>query len=247
MRDIYLANRIVRENFFSIHEPFKWQLDLAEFLNREPDPRAILFIVDFVGNSGNSEFVRNAHYLCPDKEVWHCKPKDNTSLSNLCPDDGADIILIDCPRTATFQFPYDFVEECKDGEVVNTKYECAKKQFKTPHVVVFMNRIPQCGKSILSDDRYAIREVALEPDEQELLKAKQTKQRDPYLLETEEYTRKVLGEAEERSEEKAQERAHKRARIQDMDGNTTTYVDNGIFLDGRKKTTSLKYTNMIPN
>jgi hypothetical protein len=142
--------------------------------------------------------------------VWHCKPKDTTSLSNLVPDDGSDIILIDCPGTVTFQFPYDFVEECKDGEVVNTKYECSKKAFKTPQVVVFMNRLPQSGKTILSDDPYVIKEVALEPDEQELFKTKQTTKRDLYLLE-------VLDEAEERSEEraeaKAQERAYKQARF----------------------------------
>ena len=240
MRDIYLDHRIVRENFFETNEPYKWQRSLAEFLNRPPDPRAILFIVDFEGNSGKSEFVRNAHYLCPDKEVWYCSPKDNTSLSNLCPDDGADIILIDCPRTATFQFPYDFVEECKNGDVVNTKYECAKKQFKTPHVVVFMNRIPQSGKTILSKDRYVIKEVVLETEEQELLQTKQNAVKDPYLLEAEEYTRKVLAEAEERSEEraeeKAQERAHKRSRHHDPEGRA--YIDNGVFLDGRKKTLS---------
>ena len=89
MRELYLEHRTVRENFFATHTPHKWQSRLAEFLDRDPDPRAILFIVDFIGNSGKSEFVKNAHYLCPDKDVWCCKPKDTTSLSNLVPDDGA--------------------------------------------------------------------------------------------------------------------------------------------------------------
>ena len=98
---------------------------------------------------------------------------------------------------------------------MNAKYQCSRKDFKTPHVVVFVNRIPQCGKNILSDDRCVIKEVALEPDEHTLLKTNQT--RDPHLAEDEAHTRQILDEAEaqaeEKAEEKAQERAHKRARL----------------------------------
>ncbi|CAB9527419.1 Para-Rep C9 [Seminavis robusta] len=157
LRKQFLKHRIVRDNFFETHEMWSWQREWIDYLrDNDPDPRLIIFMVDKTGNVGKSEFVRNAEFLLPNKSVFTCSSKDTTSLSNIIPHDGADIILIDAPRKVQFNLPYDFIEEVKNGAVINTKYECCPKDFRTPHVLVFMNSYPMIGKSILSQDRYII-------------------------------------------------------------------------------------------
>lgn len=203
LRKQYLKHRVVRENFFEAHDMWEWQSTWTDYLrDNDPDPRLIIFMVDETGNVGKSEFVRNAKFLIPSKSVFPCTVKDTTSLSNILPHDGAEIILIDVPRHVQYNLPYDFLEEVKNGSVINTKYECCPKEFPTPHVLVFMNRYPQIGETILSADRYII--VDLELTSEELQKRdNQTKEsRHPLLDKQMKRTREIVEAAEERKEEK---------------------------------------------
>jgi hypothetical protein len=214
MRKLYLQHRPKRENFFDEHKPYKWQKDLAEYLNNKPpDARKILFIVDIEGNIGKTKFVLNSQYLIRDKDVFYCSPKDTTSLSSLIPDDGTDIFLIDTPRKVQYDLPYDFIEEVKNGFVTNTKYQCCKKEFKVPHVVVFMNRYPKFGKSILSKDRYVIIEPLLTTEEKASLEAQEQKEQDPYI---QQYMKRTIAWQEEtevhQEEKREEERETKRHR-----------------------------------
>lgn len=152
MRDLHLQHKPRRENFFDLHKPHQWQSDLADYLNNEkPNARKILFAVDLEGNLGKTKSALNAQHLIPDKDAFHCTPKDTKSLSSLIPDDGTDVFLIDSPRKVQCDLPHNFIEEVKNGFVANTKCQCCKKEFKVPHVVVFVNRHPQFGKSAGSD------------------------------------------------------------------------------------------------
>ena len=122
-------------------------------------------------------------------------PWDVQSMSSLIPDDGADVILIDAPRQVQYDLPYSFIEECKNGFVTNTKYEVSQKQFKTPHLLIFMNRMPRFGSSILSADRYIIVELELTPEEQQKRDSVQVTGRHELLESYMERTQEIREEA----------------------------------------------------
>ncbi|CAB9516722.1 unknown protein [Seminavis robusta] len=174
VRSLYTRYLESGTNFFENNTLFKWQQDLVSYLNdHDPDPRKILFIVDEKGNGGKSELVRNKKWLFPGKDVFTIPPKDTVSMASLFPDNGTDIVLFDCPRKKQHDLAYDFLENLKDGRIVQTKYQPITKTFPIPHVVILMNRIPRLGKSYLSADRYIIKEIELEPEESAKLEAQQ--------------------------------------------------------------------------
>jgi hypothetical protein len=182
LRKQYLKHRVTEVNFFDDHKLWQWQERWRDYLrDKEPHPRKIIFMVDKTGNIGKSEFVRHAQTLIPNKIVFTMAPRDVQSMSSLIPDDGADVILIDAPRQVQYDLPYSFIEECKNGFVTNTKYEVNQKKFKTPHLLIFMNRNPKFGSSILSEDRYLIVELDLTPEEKERRDSTQTDFRDELL------------------------------------------------------------------
>lgn len=205
VRSRYNKYRKFKKNFFDENPMFQWQQDLVAYLNENtPDKRKILFIVDTEGNCGKSEISRNAEFLFPTKQVFPITPQDYKSMASLIPDDGADIVILDCPRQKQYDLPYDFIEELKTGSVVQTKYEPTKKEFPPMHIVVFMNRIPKTGKTILSADRYAIIEIQLEPEERDRLQSQQDNETAPYIEKHLKRTREILDTCEE---EKAVKRA----------------------------------------
>ena len=51
-------------------------------------------------------------------------------------------------------FPYELMEELKNGELLNTKYNSEVFRFPVPHVVSFSNETP--NMTMLSADRYKI-------------------------------------------------------------------------------------------
>lgn len=170
VRGRYNKYRRFRTDFFDENEMFKWQKELVTYLNdHQPDKRKILFVVDEAGNGGKSEIVKNSEFLFPNKRVFSIPPQDYKSMASLMPDDGVDIFILDCPRQKQYDIPYEFLENLKDGSTVQTKYEVTKKEFVTPHVVVMMNRNPKTGKTILTEDRYVVIEIQLEPEEREHL------------------------------------------------------------------------------
>jgi hypothetical protein len=173
VRRTYNKHRKLSEkNFFEKNEIFKWQKDLITYLNdNPPDPRRIVFVVDNNGDTGKSELARNTRHIFPNRKVFCIPPQDYKSMASLVPDDGVDIVILDCPHQKQYDLPYDFLEDLKNGSTVQTKYEVIKKEFTPPHVVVLMNRNPKTGKTILSPDCYVIIEIELEPEERERLTA----------------------------------------------------------------------------
>lgn len=129
-----------------------WQNSLNETLNREPDRRKIIFVVDTVGNKGKTWFARYYNNLHDTAQIIPPGKKDAMALVL---SDNSRVVFFDCPRSKQGEFiQYDFLEEVKNGYVFSTKYMSEIKQFKTPHVVVMMNEHPQMDK--LSADRYEI-------------------------------------------------------------------------------------------
>lgn len=132
------------------HQLRPWQADLNQILNRAPDKREIIFVIDINGNQGKSWFAR-----------YYCDNHDNAQI--IVPGKKADmayvanasnkVFFFDCPRSKQGDFiQYDFLEEMKNGYFFSPKYESKIKKLKTPHIVVLMNEYPDESK--LSLDRY---------------------------------------------------------------------------------------------
>lgn len=133
-----------------------WQSELVEILKGPPDSRTIFFIVDRNGNGGKTWFTR--YYQEVYGRAITLKPGKKAdmvfALMNQL-DSKTKIVFLDAPRSKQGEFiQYDFLEELKDGSLLNTKYESRMLNFDHPHVVVMMNEEPDRDK--LSRDRYEV-------------------------------------------------------------------------------------------
>lgn len=138
MRKHYKRHFVFRENLFDKHEMGQWQKAHVDYLNTaSPDPRRVIFIVDEEGNAGKSEIAHNHQFLFPNKTTFNLAPSTPEAMAMMLPEDGADIIFIDVPRKKACDMPYDFIEQCKNGEVISPKYGSDQKSFKKTHVVVY--------------------------------------------------------------------------------------------------------------
>ena len=136
------------------HSLRPWQIELNEILKRPPDDREIIFVIDKKGNAGKSWYVKQHRVLYQNSiNILPGKKADMiyAVMSMLTPE--LKTVFLDCPRSKQGEYiQYDFLEDLKNGEVFNTKYESRMLQFRVPHVVVMMNESPDDTK--LSDDRY---------------------------------------------------------------------------------------------
>jgi len=139
-----------------LHPLRSWQANLNTDLNREPEDRKIIFIVDKEGNAGKSWFAQYYRSLHP-KTTQILKPGKYADmayeLSERC-----RVVFLDCARAKQTEFiQYDFLESIKDGYVFSPKYESRMKNLERCHVVVLMNENPDESK--LSMDRFDIRSI----------------------------------------------------------------------------------------
>lgn len=130
-----------------------YQANLASLLEAPADSRKVNFVVDTVGNTGKSWFIRK----------WLSTHKDETQILSIGKrDDLAHAIdpsrkyfLFDLPRSGVEYLQYSVLEQLKDRFVFSPKYCSRTKVLEhQPHVVVFMNEAPDMNK--LSADRYNI-------------------------------------------------------------------------------------------
>lgn len=131
-----------------------WQQELMELLKLPPDPRKILFVVDFDGNAGKSWYISyHAMVFGSSISILPGKKADMVYAFISLIKANTRVVFIDCPRSKQGEYvQYDFLEELKNGRVFNTKYESRMVEFKAPHVVVMMNEYPDEKK--LSSDRF---------------------------------------------------------------------------------------------
>ena len=128
-----------------------WQERLVEVM--KPSEREIIWIVDPAGNEGKSWFqkylkdihglrVFDANIRRSSKCILHILSKEIVSL--------IDIFLFNMD-----EFPYEMLEELKDGKAESIKYNSIKLQVNTPNtVLVFSNENPD--KERMSKDRWII-------------------------------------------------------------------------------------------
>lgn len=129
------------------------QQALADSLAVEADDRKITFIVDIVGNTGKSWFIKKFSSLNPGRvQVLSVGKRDDLAFAI---DETKQFFFFDLPRSSAEFLQYTVLEQLKDRCVMSNKYQSRVKFIKNnPHVVVFMNERPDMSK--LSSDRYNI-------------------------------------------------------------------------------------------
>lgn len=141
------------------HPLYKWQVSLWRHLCLPANDREIIFVVDPIGNTGKSWFARYFNEVHDNSSQILSAGRAADMAHALS--ENIRVLLIDCPRMRLEYFPYDFVEQVKNGLVFSPKYDSkVKYSNEIPHVVVFMNEMPKTEN--LSADRVKIISISKE-------------------------------------------------------------------------------------
>ena len=131
-------------------ELYKWQQDILAQIETTPHKRQMTFIVDKKGEGGKSEFA--SWLLATRDDVQVSGPMEYKRLAHLY-NRRCRVFILDCPRLVN-EYPYDFLENLKDGRITQEMYNPIVRSFNRPHVFVFCNHLPDYNK--LSADRFVI-------------------------------------------------------------------------------------------
>ena len=138
-----------------------WQQKLLEYIT--PSNREIIWVFGTTGNEGKSWFQQYLNSYFGPSRVFNTNVKKHSDgiLHILSKRVYAliDVFLFNVPRSFSNKnaehFPYELLEEIKDGHAVSCKYDSKYLRFKTPNtVVVFSNGGPDKDK--MSMDRWKI-------------------------------------------------------------------------------------------
>ena len=149
--------RYIHDRVMSM-ELLPWQEELVgEIRNVRGSDRVVTWIVDTPGGAGKSlmcqwllsQGVFGKGILFQDLDY-----RTNSYLYN-----SERLVMFGIPRTTT---PTDlrFVEDVKNGYLISTKYECSKKIFPSPVVIIFANDYHV--KTLLSLDRWNVFHIGTE-------------------------------------------------------------------------------------
>ncbi len=136
-----------------------WQKKIVEDVSIEcTDDRKINWLYDKKGKTGKSYLtkylmrVENALVVEGKKtDIFHqiAKRQEGGTAVNL--------IIIDVPRASFSNISYSAIECIKNGFISSGKYEGGQYAFKSPHVYVFANSMPDEEK--FSEDRWNIVDI----------------------------------------------------------------------------------------
>lgn len=142
-------------------ELYEWQKYLHGELMSPPDPRKIIWYVDFLGCCGKSYFCKYRAVTFNDALLTQVNNTRDiaTVIDNALKtgwNEGA--LLVDLPRSApNDENLYQTLEMVKNGTFNTLKYQGRVVVFDTPHVVVFSNFYPDI--SLMSLDRWDVRDI----------------------------------------------------------------------------------------
>lgn len=136
----------------------KWQQEILDILETQPDGRTIHWVYDPTGNNGKSYLCRYIY----NKYKCIIASGKMTDIFNQCKNfldennnEDPEIILVDTPRSNIEYISYTALEKLKDKLLYSGKYEGGIVQFLNDvHVIVFANEKPALGK--MSYDRFNI-------------------------------------------------------------------------------------------
>lgn len=128
-----------------------WQHQLEQRLQQEPDDRTIEFIVDPVGASGKSWFVR--YYLSKYNDAQKLSIGKRDDVAHTI-NESKRVFFFDIPRNSMQFLQYSTLEMIKDMLVFSPKYESYTKTLKPNHIVVLCNEQPD--RVALTSDRFRV-------------------------------------------------------------------------------------------
>ena len=125
---------------------FPWQKQILMKLNGVAHPREIICIIDEVGNSGKSTFVKTICYRPDSKAILLPIGLSAAQMkASLLTAGEQKIYFIDIPRNSNDENKlFDVIEDLKKGHVCSSFHGHYNQMFiNRPHVVLFSNKIPQ--------------------------------------------------------------------------------------------------------
>ena len=128
-----------------------WQNQLAISLEGDPSPREVKWFSDEIGGTGKSYFARN--YVGPDGRRGYIV-SGGKHADVIYGYQKERVVFFNFTREVIDRVPYGLMEGFKDGYLFSSKYNSHSLYFKTPHVVIFANFMPDESK--LSQDRWNI-------------------------------------------------------------------------------------------
>lgn len=135
---------------YTLAELRDWQRQALEKLKNQSE-RKILFIVDEEGGKGKSALAK---HIMTTMKSWACQGGKINDLMYAY-DESAEYVIFDMARCNNPDyFPWNFMENLKNGWFTSTKYKGGMKMFNPPKIAVFMNESPPQNK--LSQDRYDV-------------------------------------------------------------------------------------------
>lgn len=127
-----------------------WQEHVMRLLTVQNE-RQILFVVDQKGGAGKTVLGDHIRSVYPS---WKCQGGANKDLMTAYKT-GAEMCILDMARCNDVNWwPWNFMENVKNGSFTSVKYKGRENDFKRPKVIVFSNvEIP---RDKLSADRYQV-------------------------------------------------------------------------------------------
>ena len=144
-----------------LRDLYPWQRKIFNLVQRTPHSRLILYIYEKLGNTGKSSLAKMLSYVRgaiivggAAKDIYH-GIKAYVDLNKLYP----KILIIDASRTDKIKHLFKAIENVKNGNFFNEKFEGQLvKGAHPPHVIVFCNYELE-HLDCLSLDRWFIAEI----------------------------------------------------------------------------------------
>lgn len=152
-----------RKNWYS------WQKEVYNMIYnedgtiKEPDPRAIISLVDFQGGSGKSSFFKYLYTNDESKDIGRAGYGTAQQLRSALINQGPKrIYIIDLSRAKskydTQEDLLSILEDCKSGFIISPMYGQSKELImEPPHIIVSSNYL--FDTELLSKDRWNVYEL----------------------------------------------------------------------------------------
>lgn len=135
-----------------------WQQTILDIIETEPNDRTINWVYDPNGNSGKSflckYLVMKYNAIIADGKKDNIFNQIKIWLDNHEDHEDPKLIILDVPRYNIEYINMGTVEQIKNGLIYSGKYEGGICIFKSPHIFIFTNSLPDY--TTLSKDRWNI-------------------------------------------------------------------------------------------
>jgi len=115
----------------------------------------VLFVVDIKGGGGKSTLCK---WMLHNHKTWACQGGKTADLMQAYDQDCRFAVFDMAKCTNTEWWPWNFIENIKNGWFTKTKYRGGMCTFEAPKVLVLTNE--EVNKDKLSADRYQVIKIS---------------------------------------------------------------------------------------